>query len=88
VSISILRRHVEDLAAAHEIFVVIQSGRWWAGAIREADGNDRNEVHTPPIRSDVAYATALHEIGHILGRYQSSRRRVVREQWAWHWGAG
>jgi hypothetical protein len=79
VSIARLRQHVEDLAAAHEIFLVIQSGRQ-AHAIREADGNDCNEVHTPPVRSAIASATALHEIGHILGRYGSSRRRVVREQ--------
>jgi hypothetical protein len=28
---------------------------------------------------------ALHEIGHIRGRLQLSRSRVVRERWAWRW---
>jgi predicted Zn-dependent protease len=28
---------------------------------------------------------ALHEIGHVLGRHQRSKRSVVRERWAWRW---
>ena len=28
-------------------------------------GND--EIQTPPIKGEITYATALHEIGHILG---------------------
>ena len=44
-----------------------------------------DEVQIPPIRSDVTYAVALHEIGHNLGRHQNSRRSIVREVWAWRW---
>jgi hypothetical protein len=33
----------------------------------------------------VTYAVALHEIGHIKGRHQDSRRCIVRERWAWDW---
>jgi hypothetical protein len=43
------------------------------------------EVQIPSIRSTITYATALYEIGHILGRYQKSRSIMVRERWAWEW---
>jgi hypothetical protein len=38
-----------------------------------------------PVTSEVSYATALHEIGHILGRDQESRFVVERERGAWDW---
>src|SRR5258708_39773715 len=38
-----------------------------------------------PIKSGISYATALHEVGHILGRHQHSNSTMVRERWAWHW---
>jgi hypothetical protein len=44
------------------------------------------EVWIRPVRSPHAYATALHEIGHILGRYQTASVSVlVAERWAWRW---
>jgi hypothetical protein len=50
-----------------------------------ADGWLR-EVWIRSVRSPRAYATALHEIGHILGRYQQMKFSVmVRERWAWQW---
>ena len=81
-----MRQHAETLAATHDIRLDV---RWVtrtakAYAIREADGA-ADEVNTPPIRSAITYATALHELGHILGRYQNSRRQLVRERWAWQW---
>lgn len=51
-----------------------------------AGGREVREVHNIlPVKDEVSYATALHEIGHILGRYQQSRFVVVYERWAWHW---
>jgi hypothetical protein len=38
-----------------------------------------------PVNSEVSYATALHEIGHILGGDQQSRFLVVQERGAWDW---
>ena len=32
----------------------------------------------------VSYAAALHEIGHLRGRYQHSST-LARERWAWEW---
>jgi hypothetical protein len=43
------------------------------------------EVIIPPVRSKRSYATAMHELGHVFGRHQLSRREMVRERWAWHW---
>jgi len=44
------------------------------------------EIHLPIIRSQLDYATALHEIGHICGRYQGLRyKNLTRERWAWEW---
>ena len=43
------------------------------------------EIWIPPIKSRLHYATALHEIGHILGAHQQSRYLMVRERWAWKW---
>ena len=44
------------------------------------------EIWIRPIRSPLAYATALHEIGHILGRYQMRFSGMVSERWAWRAG--
>jgi hypothetical protein len=37
------------------------------------------------LRPHRTYSVALHEIGHILGRYQQSSCSMVRERWAWQW---
>jgi hypothetical protein len=50
-----------------------------------AAGEEFHEVWIMPIRSAISYATALHEIGHILGRHQRSPDTLVRERWAWRW---
>jgi hypothetical protein len=47
--------------------------------------HDLAEIHTTPIRSAISYASALHEIGHALGRHRNSRRIMMREAWAWRW---
>lgn len=77
-----MRGHVQSLAQQHQILV-------WANRVRRtADAfavPDMEEVHIPPIRSAITYATALHEIGHLLGKHQRSHRSLVREEWAWRW---
>src|SRR5262245_6671078 len=47
--------------------------------------NETGEIFISPIRSEISYATALHELGHIFGRHQHSRSEMVRERWAWKW---
>jgi hypothetical protein len=45
----------------------------------------RREIWIRSVKSRLAYATALHEIGHILGRHQLSDVVLTRERWAWDW---
>jgi hypothetical protein len=76
-----MRRHIGDLLDKHEIIFNIECRRpSEAWAVCEFE-----EVSIPPIKSVLSYATALHEIGHIRGRYQTSRDMMVRESWAWRW---
>jgi hypothetical protein len=80
-----MHRHVVDLCEANDIWLHwLRHGDWNAYAIREADGG-ADEIMVPVIKSSISYATALHEIGHILGRHQSSRNSMTRERWAWQW---
>jgi hypothetical protein len=88
-SLDAMREHIESLLARHDI------DRKWieqpedAQAIREIGpggvDNGRDEVLIAPICDAISYAIALHEIGHILGRYQLSWKDRVRERWAWQW---
>ena len=75
-----LRDHVMALCAKHDITVSWCRRPAQAWAAREVE-----EIQIAPIRSVISYATALHELGHILGRYQRSARLMVRERWAWQW---
>ena len=79
-----MAQHITELTTAHDIQVNHLRSSRNAWAIREADGG-ADEIIIPPVRSEITYVTALHEIGHILGRYQNSPRVAVRERWAWHW---
>ena len=79
-----MAQHIANLAAAHDIRVTLQRSSRNAWAIREGDGA-ADEIIIPPVRSEITYTVALHEIGHILGRYQRSRYRMIRERWAWQW---
>jgi hypothetical protein len=75
-----MREHVLRLVEVHAI------RRGWckypaqAWAVREFD-----EIEIAPIKSALSYAAALHEIGHIKGRFQASQRSMVCERWAWRW---
>lgn len=68
--------HVETLCSKHSIALEYRrsGGRSWRKTRRISVG---------PVLSNVTYAVALHEIGHILGR--SPARRLDREASAWQW---
>jgi hypothetical protein len=77
-----MRRHIESLLEKYEITFNIECRRPVdAWAVR----CEFEEVSISAIKSVLSYATALHEIGHIRGHYQTSRGMVVRERWAWRW---
>ena len=75
-----MHAHVRNLCARHDIRVswCRRPMQAWAG--REIEG-----IQIAPIKSVISYATAMHELGHMLGRYQHSKASMVRERWAWEW---
>jgi hypothetical protein len=75
-----LQQHVLRLCERHDIVV-----HWCRRSDRAKAIYEFAEITIAPVRSLTSYATAMHEIGHILGRYQRSRRVMVREGWAWEW---
>jgi hypothetical protein len=74
-----MQAHILALCEANEIACRVMKGAkgWGSYFFRE--------IEVPPIRSARSYATALHEIRHILGRHQVSNVILVRERWAWQW---
>lgn len=72
-----LARHIERICKIEDITVESHSrgGR--------AYRRDRR-VKIRPVRSEITYAIALHEIGHILGERQSGTR-LDKEVGAWEW---
>jgi len=79
-SVDEMRCHVLNIAAEADLTVSWCRRPTQAWAAREIE-----EIQIALIRSEVSYSTALHELGHILGRHQRSRQLMVRERWAWEW---
>jgi hypothetical protein len=77
-SIAEMSAHVMALLEEHEIAYRFHPRKAW-GAV------DIWEVQILPIKRALSYATALHEIGHLLGHHRHSRRVMVRERDAWRW---
>lgn len=79
-----LDRHVDDLCAAHGIRRVGGRGRAVVVRVSHRGGRSerRLEIRVPPVRGQVSYFVALHEIGHLVGTGRSGRR-LEREAAAW-----
>lgn len=79
-----LDRHIDDLCNRHLIRRRQGSGRAVLLRIRHADGRieRRLEIRIPPVRGQVSYFVALHEIGHLVGDGRSGRR-LEKEAAAW-----
>jgi hypothetical protein len=81
VTVKAMSKHVTDLCSKHQIVCNYRCRRpSEAWSAREWE-----EICISPIKSSLSYATALHEIGHILGRHQLGSKSMVREHWAWKW---
>ena len=78
--VDLMDAHVEDLCREHGIELAGASSR--GRAIRWRGG--RLEISIPPIRGQVSYFIALHEIGHLVGRGRSAPR-LESEANAWLW---
>ena len=83
-----MRRHVAQLTSGFPPDADVRISRvrelHRAKVLKDDYGNVL-ELWLPPVRSEVSYAVALHEIGHIKGRDQKSLDVLVREQAAWQW---
>jgi hypothetical protein len=75
-----MEAHVEELCAAHGIGLAGSSAR--GRAMRWRGG--RLEIAIPPIKGQVTYFVALHEIGHLVGPGRSAPR-LEAEANAWVW---
>jgi hypothetical protein len=75
--IEVLRRHIEDIAAKCNIQIVYKEGYPGRAYHRE------RRIKISPIKSEITYAVALHELGHLLGR--RGRARIDKETFAWIW---
>jgi hypothetical protein len=76
--------HIDDLCAAHGIRRVGGRGRAVVIRVRHRDGSRerRLEIRVPPVRGQVSYFVALHEIGHLVGAGRGGRR-LESEEAAW-----
>jgi hypothetical protein len=78
--VALMESHIEELCERHEIELSGCSSR--GRAIRWRGG--RLEISIPPIRGQVSYFIALHEIGHLVGPGRSAPR-LEAEANAWLW---
>jgi hypothetical protein len=76
--VELMEANIEDLCRQHGIELVGSSAR--GRAIRWRGG--RLEISIPPIRGQVSYFIALHEIGHLVGKGRSAPR-LESEANAW-----
>ena len=72
-----LREHIEILCARNSIRI----GRHSRGGNASRRGRF---INIRPVKSAITYAVALHELGHILGPWQS-QPRLYKEAGAWKW---
>ena len=81
-----LDHHVQALCEHHRIHRA--EGRGRAVLIRTRTRNgpvERSlEIRIPPVRGQVSYFVALHEIGHLVGVGRSGRR-LEKEEAAWRY---
>ena len=79
----ILDIHITQLCAAHGI--KRENGSGCGRAFQRGRGPARTlHIRIPPIKGQVTYFVALHEIGHLVGPGRSGRR-LEKEAAAWRW---
>jgi len=86
-SVAALDRHIHALCSRHGI-VRVDGGRGRAARVRvrHRDGTTERRllIRIPPVRGQVSYFVALHEIGHLVGDGRSGRR-LEQEAAAWRY---
>jgi hypothetical protein len=79
IGVDAMGAHIEELCEQNEIDIdfIQRPGRARAAAALQL-------IRIAPIRSAISYATALHEIGHVVGPLQWAGV-LKREEGAWRW---
>jgi hypothetical protein len=75
-----LDRHVDELCELHG--VVRLSGTRGRAEVHRRNGRRTIAIRIPPVRGQVTYFVALHEIGHLVGPGRSGTR-LEKEAAAW-----
>jgi len=80
VAAAALDRHVDELCELHGI--VRLSGTRGRAEVHRRNGRRTVAIRIPPVRGQVTYFVALHEIGHLVGPGRSGTR-LDKEAAAW-----
>lgn len=76
------KNHLEKLCIEHNIKIHLHTeGKWSQSGVSLKD----RIVHTAKEIDFITYTVVLHEIGHLLGPYQSKARSIQAEVGAWIW---
>jgi len=75
-TVQTFQSHIEQLLLRNQITVT------WSGSGGRA-WRKTQRVRLSPVKLEITYAVALHEIGHILG--DQPKTRIDREVAAWQW---
>ena len=82
---ALLDRHIDDLCREHGIFRL--AGSRGRAEVRRQNGIRTSAILIPPVRGQVTYFVALHEIGHLVGPGRSGTR-LEKEAAAWRFALG
>lgn len=80
VQATVLDRHVDELCELHGI--VRLTGSRGRAEVQRRNGRRTIAIRIPPVRGQVTYFVALHEIGHLVGPGRSGTR-LEKEAAAW-----
>lgn len=82
VSPAVLDGHVDELCELHGILRL--NGSRGRAEVHRRNGRRTTAIRIPPVRGQVTYFIALHEIGHLIGPGRSGTR-LEKEAAAWRW---
>lgn len=72
-------KHLEELCVQHKVDCIIMEG------CKPFAYPTIRRIHIHPIKSDISYAVALHELGHVVCEHRPEQNRVWKELLAWRW---
>ena len=75
---NILEKHINDLCERHQTTILNRSSHGGRASKRD------RTISIKPVKTQRTYITALHEIGHIVGRGRSGTR-LQQEAAAWQY---